>query len=171
MQIYSPAIDRDVLAWAAGFVDAEGCFSFTLRARFASVRVSQTHRDPLDRLAAALKIGRVRGPFAVQSPTRPSIKEQYSYYAYGARALKVSELLWPYLAGAKRLQALRMRERVRQFNPRVSQHLQQLESGHRLTRREELAWAAGFFDGDGCFSYSPAIRGMCSAILQRDRPC
>jgi hypothetical protein len=35
--------------------------------------------------------------------------------------------------------------------------------------REELAWAAGFFDGEGCFCYSEAGRYICISIAQTDR--
>jgi hypothetical protein len=35
--------------------------------------------------------------------------------------------------------------------------------------REQLAWAAGFFDGEGCFCYSEAGRYICISIGQTDR--
>lgn len=35
--------------------------------------------------------------------------------------------------------------------------------------REELSWAAGFFDGEGCFSYSEAAIYSCVSIGQSDR--
>jgi len=37
------------------------------------------------------------------------------------------------------------------------------------SRREQLAWAAGFFDGEGCFSYSQSSGSGCVAITQTDR--
>jgi hypothetical protein len=158
------------MAWAAGFVDAEGCFSYSLSARVAAVRVAQTSREPLDRLASALGTGKVRGPFSVQRPYRPSIKEQYAYYAYGSRAVQVSEVVWPFLSEPKRRQAARMRRLVTELNPLVAKNLQPLrDRPHGLTRREEFGWTAGFFDGDGCFSYSNSTGGMCVAIGQRDR--
>ena len=161
--------DAEEIAWAAGFVDAEGCFSFTLPASYAAVNVGQTHREPLDRLVNALGAGKVRGPFSMLSPNRPSKKDQFCFYAYGSRALRIAEELWRFLSGPKRQQVLHLRECAFKFNPKVSRGLRPLGSQGFTTRRQELAWAAGFFEGDGCFSYSTSIRGVCAAILQRDR--
>ena len=35
--------------------------------------------------------------------------------------------------------------------------------------REELAWAAGFFDGEGCFCFSEAGQYVCVSITQTER--
>jgi hypothetical protein len=156
------------IAWAAGFIDAEGCFSFSLGGRFACLRVRQTQREPLDRLACALGIGNVRGPFTVRSPSRPSVKDQFDFCLYGTRALQGAYKVWPFLAKTKRGQLIRMRQRVDELNPRVSALMKPLPVRAQMTRRQELAWAAGFFDGDGCFGYTPRT-GICVAIGQRDR--
>lgn len=86
------------IAWAAGFVDAEGCFSFTLPASYAAVNVGQTHREPLDRLVNALGAGKVRGPFSMLSPNRPSKKDQFCFYAYAAILQRDREVLDHFLA-------------------------------------------------------------------------
>jgi hypothetical protein len=39
----------------------------------------------------------------------------------------------------------------------------------RGSRREELSGAAGFFDGEGCFSYAVKGRYACVTIMQVDR--
>jgi hypothetical protein len=41
------AVNREELAWAAGFFDGEGCFSFADKAGYASVSIVQVDRKPL----------------------------------------------------------------------------------------------------------------------------
>ena len=56
---------------------------------------------------------------------------------------------------------------MKKFNPHVSRDLSPLIT-RPLTRREEVAWAAGFLEGDGCCSYSTVSRYMCVAIGQAE---
>lgn len=52
-------INREELAWAAGFFDGEGCFGIDKRFSAPYVRVSQKDRRALDRFVEVTGLGRV----------------------------------------------------------------------------------------------------------------
>lgn len=93
------------LAWAAGFVDGEGCFS-TMRNRRDKVRnyplltISQRDRFVLDRFMVAVGDGYVNGPYL----NRGGGAFYYRVNGY-ERVLRVAKLLWPYLSPVKQAQA------------------------------------------------------------------
>ncbi len=136
--------DPQVLAWAAGLYDGEGsCSAYLPRERRTYRRqmaVSQAG-DPgqlpevLTRFrAAVLGFGNITGPY-----------RGYLYYWKTSRkdALdQIAALLWPYLGAEKRHQfeaasSLARRSHALTHDPFIG------------PREIELAWAAGFFDGEG----------------------
>lgn len=96
------------LAWAAGFYDGEGSTYVKLRKPgrpetprgHATVHASvkQVERVPIDRFSAAIRIGRVRGPYL---PSNPNGRPCYEWGASGTRALAAIEQLRPYLSQPK----------------------------------------------------------------------
>lgn len=106
--------------------------------------IGQVDRDPLERFTKAVRAGHVTGPRSPRAGTY-NRRPYYQYTCY-AQALPVAAKLWPFLGQEKRDRIVAMIERAGRaslFEPR----------DHEIsTRREHLAWAAGFFDGDGCFS-------------------
>jgi hypothetical protein len=129
-------------------------------------------RPDVARAVRSLRSGRGRWegarPFHMQSPRRPSRKPQFRLYAYRSHDLwRTAELLWPFLSDAKRKQIERI---ACQTSGRLSPSHPRMHPGDRyelLLGRIGLAWAAGFFDGEGCFSYSPASRYACVSITQQ----
>lgn len=170
-------MSREGLAWAAGFFDGEGAFSYSPRGGFAAVAIAQTSREPLDRFKEIVGVGTVGGPYTRLSgyAKRP----QWRYQVYGtAAAAHVGSSLWPFLGSVKRsqvLSTLRMAERHRSRGrwASVSNFSGVLPAKGfaewAIERREEMAWAAGFFDGEGCFSYSRKVYTPTIAIAQVDR--
>lgn len=160
------APNREDLAWAAGFFDGEGCFFCA--GRYAGVSIGQVGREPLDRFRAAVGSGNVNGPYVKRSPIRPSKQDQYVYNAYGLRTVPhVARLLWPNLGSLKRAQAANVfRRAILPQGETPERIMEQLPSNQRTSRRERLAWAAGFFDGEGCFSYSKSSRSICVSVAQ-----
>ena len=113
-------VDRESLAWAAGFFDGEGHVGFQTRRtragtthRLAQVQVCQSHREPLDRLVVALGVGRVNGPYRTKNP------KAQPYWAYrvstheGVQHLAAS--LWPWLGAVKREQFRAVLTRWKEF--------------------------------------------------------
>lgn len=104
------AKNREELAWAAGFIDGEGCFGFytyTQRSKptlygMLKLDVSQANREPLDRLQKALGVGHVTGPHKRKNPKWAPI---YHLQVYGiVDILIVVEALSPWLCSIKRTQ-------------------------------------------------------------------
>jgi hypothetical protein len=55
--------NREELAWAAGFFDGEGSFSWTMPAAFGWAVINQTNRASLERFKRAVAgLGKIYGP-------------------------------------------------------------------------------------------------------------
>jgi hypothetical protein len=98
--------------WAAGFFDGEGHTRASLctpngrggsrEYRTLNVTVRQTHREVLDRFAAAVGVGKVRGPYG---PYQPRASAHYVFDAHGSDARAVLKAIRPYLSSVKKAQA------------------------------------------------------------------
>jgi hypothetical protein len=168
MDTLAPALDQADLAWAAGFFDGEGstiarthsarpgCYQLTLT-------IPQSGRDGVPQLLlrfqrVMLGMGRITGP-----------NDEFVYmlrFAAREEVRLVLELMWPHLGEIKRAQATRAMELVEQ----------QYASGIRRRRPPrrrapelpsiqdrppadlERAWAAGFFDAEGCFGLFKSMK-------------
>lgn len=158
--------DPLALAWAAGFYDGEGSCSSYLPKRRKSYRrqmaVSQGGEEvlPPTVLTRFRRIlgghGNITGPY-----------RGYLYYWKTTRAGLIDEIaasLWPFLCDEKRTQYTEATRLVRRVAPLVTPFG---GSGDVA-----LAWAAGFFDGEGTVSISarkggrPAYRSISMEIPQ-----
>ncbi|MBI4728927.1 MAG: hypothetical protein HY775_05420 [Acidobacteria bacterium] len=157
--------DADELAWAAGFFDADGCFSSVVATRYPVVSIGQVDHQPLARLMGAVGAGSISGPYASEGPGRLSKRPQHFYHAYGAAAVRTGAAkLWPSLGMTKRVKALAVLE--------AAGHTHGLSvltpiEGEPLQRRG-AAWAAGFMDGEGCFTHNPSSHSSCVAITNTE---
>lgn len=94
------------LAWSAGFLDGEGSFgtykesSSTSKYRYR-IQCAQVHREPLDRLQAALG-GSVRGPYG---PYKTTKQAYFQWAVHSDEAVNATYLLMPYLSSVKSEQA------------------------------------------------------------------
>ncbi len=97
---------RENVAWAAGFFDAEGCFSTTARVGVGA-SITQTDRELLDRFRAIVGFGKVYGPYQTRAADRFPRKPHYFYKAYGReRVQALLAMMWTWLGSAKRQQAI-----------------------------------------------------------------
>jgi len=137
------------LAWAAGLFDGEGSVSTYLppqrltRRRQMQVSQGGVAGSPpavLLRFQAAVSgVGGITGPY-----------RGYLFYWKTTRNDVIDEIgtsLWPYLGDAKRRQFAKAASEVNRVAP-AAQPV-------RGTRTER-AWAAGLFDGEGCFYLTAA---------------
>jgi hypothetical protein len=160
-----PTRKREELAWAAGFFDGEGSFSWA--GRYAHISIAQTDRELLDRFRDALDVGHVHGPSLARDPLRPS-RTRFTFNAYGSDAFRrVTKSLWPHLGTLKRAQAIAAMRRTAGVSSADALCMIAHADGRERTWREELSWAAGFFDGEGCFSYLRASKYPCVSITQK----
>lgn len=117
-------INREELAWAAGFLDGEGCFSYTESGRHACVSITQTERQPLERFLAAVGTGRIYRPYEKPTGGQWRRKPQYVFRVHRQeRVQAIAAMLWFKLGPIKRRQALDALRRL----PR------RCRRGHRLT--------------------------------------
>lgn len=149
-------MDRTELAWAAGFFDAEG-WAAAVKSRDRRQPHAQINQaDPagvpevLARFQAAVGVGRVRGPKSEQGKI-----DLYRWVASSrADVMRAFEALYPWLDVVKRAQFLDA------VGPLTI-------SGDGTSTNEDLAWAAGLFDGDGstCFAKHKTHPGYVRAEM------
>ncbi len=103
-------INREELAWAAGFFDGEGSTTVQRRDKERKsdrpvMSIQQTGTgEELFRFLKAVDDGKIYGPYKRKNPKH---KPFYQYMLIGFnRVLPVIEKLWPFLCSDKREQAM-----------------------------------------------------------------
>lgn len=137
----------DEVAWAAGFFDAEGTASSSQRldrpSRERQMAVYQGGRDEIPE--ALLRFQRaVGGRGNITGPYR----ERLFHWTTKKHATfdEVMTMLWPWLSEWKRAQLQRATEGAGRLMP---PGCGSTALAAQLNRTTELAWVAGFFDGEG----------------------
>lgn len=103
-------MNREELAWAAGFFDGEGCASLSAQRGPAStpsprLSIAQVDPRPLYRLQSAIGRGTIR----TTTPANPNHRQQWILTVSGWRgAQAVIAMLWGFLSEPKREQARRV---------------------------------------------------------------
>jgi hypothetical protein len=128
-------MDRHELAWAAGFFDGEGWANRSGRA--VQSRINQAGPDGMP--AVLLKFQRIVGVGRLKGPKVAEGKQDLYWWEATSRldVAAVADLLGPWLSPPKRVEF--ERTLGRSFAPARSP----------ASASEELAWAGGFFDGEG----------------------
>lgn len=135
-------MDRCDLAWAAGFFDAEGTVSGSRKHPIAAI--ANTDKLLLMRFRDTINIGALGGPY-LRNTADFQRSPQWRWQVQRPNQVeRVLAMLAPWLSDPKKLRGAEVLEQ-----PGVFGHSRTL-----VLRREDLAWAAGFFDGEGCFSHS-----------------
>lgn len=113
-------VNREELAWAAGFFDGEGnihAAKLPSGRKFLTLQVSQVNRQPLDRFQKAVgSLGNVVGPYK----RRTRLNAQPIYHYQNRRfesAQAVIALLWNFLSEPKRQQATRVLKIIKDNPP------------------------------------------------------
>ena len=129
-------MDRHELAWAAGFFDGEGWAAKTKRGTHSRINQAGPNGMP----EVLLKFHRIVGAGRLKGPSRKEGKQDLYWWEATSRSdvARVAGLIAPLLCPAKRMEfesALRVPLPPKTWPGSIS---------------EELAWAGGFFDGEGC---------------------
>ncbi len=103
-------VDREQLAWAAGFFDGEGCFCTHFRAKADSHKytatIGQVDRRVLDHFREAVQLGKIYGPMGPYKGQLPNARPHYKIDIYGFEQVQaLLALLWTWLGPVKREQA------------------------------------------------------------------
>src|SRR2546430_3592500 len=128
-------MDNHDLAWAAGFFDGEGWAAFQHRGTRA--RINQTGLDGVPEVL--LKFQRIVGVGRIDGPLLKEGKKPLYYWEATSRSdvARVAELIGPWLCPVKRAA----------FEGALGAQLPAAIWPGSMS--EELAWAGGFFDGEG----------------------
>jgi hypothetical protein len=128
-------VDRHELAWAAGFFDGEGWASRA--GRGVQSRINQA--NPIGMPGVLLKFQRIVGVGRLKGPIREEGKQDLYGWEATSRSdiARVADLIGPWLCHVKRSE----------FERTLGQSL--APAIWPAAASEELAWAGGFFDGEG----------------------
>lgn len=101
-------MNREELAWAAGFFDGEGCFTISRRRDVLTFTVAVVQRDerPLQRFRNAVGFGRIYAHNGGMKRWQVGSFEQ---------SQATVALLWPFLSGPKRDDATRALSSMRSY--------------------------------------------------------
>lgn len=95
-------LNREKLAWAAGFFDGEG--NVCANGNGLQIKIPNTYRPSLERFRDAVGVGHIGGPYHSSSYGRER-KPKCVYYIYKFQYVQhVMCCLWPWLGGEKRAQ-------------------------------------------------------------------
>lgn len=153
-------VDRENLAWCAGFWDGEGsCHGYKREGGYGRIvaSISQVDREVLDKWVETIGFGSIRGPYKAKTEnSRP----YFVWSVEGYEKIQATmSLLWPWLGSVKRQQfidqlekyKLAMREKA--ITPR-----NYCSKGHELNEANRTSAPRGSVNGCRiCYSESARI--------------
>ncbi|TMC34403.1 MAG: hypothetical protein E6J24_06480 [Chloroflexi bacterium] len=154
-------LNRELLAWAAGFFDGEGSTiarSDRRRPNYYQLELSVPQRGP-DGIPEVL-VKFQRAMLGMGTISLRNKGEMYKWVTRGRVASQIGlALMWPWLGPVKRVQAQiavdriadqyqRLRSRKPRYDPTLIAHEDSDGTDDSCLAR---AWAAGFLDGEGYF--------------------
>lgn len=86
------------LAWAAGLVEGEGCFTLHSK-KHPYFLLDMCDKDVVEKFHAIFPFGNLRGPYFSKNPTH---KPRWRYDAFGPKCLHLMLYLGPYLCSRRR---------------------------------------------------------------------
>lgn len=120
---------RRELAWAAGFLEAEGCFSGA-NGQPLQIQVPQVQRWPLEKLVSILG-GQLS--YSVQSPKRRRQQSIWRWYVAGPRAAGIMMMLWVFLSPKRKREIVGALDIWKQKQFRISKSSIHCRRGHEFT--------------------------------------
>ncbi len=123
-------LNREQLAWAAGFTDGEGCFYLHSKSSKARpnrtpelrFEIGQIDTQALERFRLALPFGApINGPYDNKNHPESKAKPFYTYMLNGFEDVQaITALLWTWLGPVKRQQAKSVLERYKHGLTRIA---------------------------------------------------
>lgn len=105
--------NREELAWAAGFFDGEGSFSWTEAAAVGCAVINQANKEPLERFQRAVAgLGKIYGPYETRHKDHWSRKPQWAFRAHRREHVQaIAVMLWFKIGSIKKRQAVAVLKR------------------------------------------------------------
>lgn len=135
------SIETD-LAWAAGFIDGEGCI--TIRryrvpggrnlAYQVAIVVANTHRESVEKVCAILGVGKIF--ILKKDASLPYLLPSWQYHANAQQAKQVLTKIYPYLVTKKRDADIALEY----LNMEIGSYGRNGVPDEIMQKREELYW-------------------------------
>lgn len=93
------ASDVDI-AWAAGLIEGEGCFTWHSDGRHPYFLMDMTDKDVLVKFQTIFPDTNLRGPYAHKN--KPQHKPRYRVDAFGPKALHVMQTVYSYMGDRRK---------------------------------------------------------------------
>lgn len=85
------------IAWAAGILEGEGCF--TEHSGHPYILVDMTDKDVIEKLLSVFPTGTMRGPYLHHK--RPQYKPRWRFDAFGTKAVPIMLKVLPYMCSRR----------------------------------------------------------------------
>lgn len=114
------------LAWVAGFLEGEGCFSAT-KLKHPRIDAPQVQREPLERLASILGCGVI-----YERPAKGRAQRQYQWIAQGKNAVGVMMTVYTWMSPKRKAEIQRALVAWRSVKPHA-RYRTHCKFGHAYT--------------------------------------
>jgi len=110
-------LDREELAWAAGFFDGEGNIYYSNKNKRRSPRlilqIAQVRREPLDKFQSVFNVGSIGGPY------KPKTANSSPYFTYKVESFQnvqfICAAFWEFLSEPKKESFILMLKQYLEF--------------------------------------------------------
>lgn len=104
-----------LIAWAAGLVEGEGCF--TRHGNTFMFLLDSTDKDVLENFKIVFPYVNLRGPYV--NKNRPHNKPRYRIDAHGPKAVLIGKTILPYLCSRRSSKFLELLDIYNQYNKKA----------------------------------------------------
>lgn len=127
------------LAWAAGLLEGEGCFTrkcLAGTARNITVQCHMTDLDVLQKLKRVLGVGTINGPYGNGEGNKP----RWMFRTSGPEAYVVMTRVLPFMCSRRRKRIRGLMKAFESVKPKTYK-LQNLKTGRTVVTKDIVAWA------------------------------
>lgn len=120
------------IAWCAGFLEGEGCFSLHSKNGGIMVSALQVQKEPLDKLYRVLG-GKMS--FRERKNKNPKNSDVWAWWVTGPRAASIMMTLYPFLSLIRKEQIKKALNVWKKIPPVGSRYVLKCKNGHALDDR------------------------------------
>lgn len=159
-------IKKTDLAWVAGLLEGEGCFTLKSRPNISCgtargnilVECHMCDRDVLERLHNIVNCGNVNGPY--KNGTNPKHRPRHMFRVSGTKAYKLMKLILPFMCSRRSTRIRQLIQMYEQVKPKIY-HIKNLRSSKIHKTIDISKWCS-----DHDLSYTGLYRTMNGERIQ-----